>query len=504
MPAQEFNTVLDPDQYFKGLARQEMDFHQAVGELIDNAMSARLPVEYGEGSQPITVELTIEQIDDGQIVVQVADHGIGIRRDDILAKVFNPGGQGTQRGALNEHGFGLKNALALLTGGNTTAFDLYTRAENDGLGEDQFLHVTGPLSTTMRVDDDAIRDAWSVDLHHLGDAKTGTKIRATVSLRYFRTVYRRGTAGLDVLVARLAEHLGVMHRYFLESGSQIKLAYRRSGNEWTHHNIPAIPVPYEGEKREIARTITVNGTPYDFTYTRGTLDYRVKDNEATEERGWPYPLRIYYQGSNARCGIDIVVRDRVIKSGVFEDIWPEIAKTVDFNRFVGEIRVGSEFRTTNNKTGLDPHGENWEQVLGLLGTDEEFRPEKTTRSESEESLREKLVTILEGTFSGATAFKNRGVWGGGIAIDIFLDGGTGNIRLYELKAGAGRVLDLYQLLAGWDGLVKENIEPTIGILVCKEIPPSVQDAANEANQRSDSNGNPYRIEVKRIDEVVPT
>jgi hypothetical protein len=143
-------------------------------------------------------------------------------------------------------------------------------------------------------------------------------------------------------------------------------------------------------------------------------------------------------------------------------------------------------------------------VLGLLGTDEEFRPEKTTRSESEESLREKLVTILEGTFTGGTAFKNRNVWGGGIAIDIFIDGGAGNIRLYELKAGAGRVLDLYQLLAGWDGLVKENIEPTVGILVCKEIPPSVQDAANEANQRNDRQGNPYRIEVKRIDEVVPT
>jgi hypothetical protein len=83
----------------------------------------------------------------------------------------------------------------------------------------------------------------------------------------------------------------------------------------------------------------------------------VKDPEAEQERGWPYPLRIYYQGSNARCGLDIVVRDRVIKSGVFEEIWPEIGKTVDFNKFVGEVKVGEGFRTTNNKIaqGRDPN-----------------------------------------------------------------------------------------------------------------------------------------------------
>jgi Histidine kinase-, DNA gyrase B-, and HSP90-like ATPase len=428
MAIQEFQTILDPEQYFKGLARQEMDFHQALGELVDNALSARHPMPHAEGFVPITIEVTVEHLDGGNVLVQVADHGVGIRRGDILERVFNPGGQGTSHGALNEHGFGLKNALALLTGGNSTDFDLYSRTDEDGLEPDQFLHVAGPLSTTMRVNDDATRDDWSRDLHHLTAAATGTKIRVAVNWRYFRTIYRRGAPGFDVLAARLAEHLGVMHRYFLEVGNQIRLAYRRAGSEWTHHVVPPIHIPYEGEKREVTRDVTVDGQTYTFTYSRGTLDYRVKDPEAQTERGWPYPIRSYYQGSNARCGIDIVVRDRVIKSGVFEEIWPDIGKTVDFNRFVGEIRVGEQFRTTNNKTGLDPHGENWEEVLRLLGSEEEFRPEKTTRSETEESLRDKLVLILEGTFSGATAVKNRSVWGGGVDIDIFLDAGENNVR----------------------------------------------------------------------------
>jgi Histidine kinase-, DNA gyrase B-, and HSP90-like ATPase len=505
MGEETFQTLLDPDRYYKGLARQDLDFHQAIGELIDNAISARKPKQIGQGLEHLLVEITIEDLQNNTYLVQVADHGTGIRKADLLAKVFNPGGQGSQLGALNEHGFGLKNALALLTGGNERTFELFTRAQDDAaaLG-DHFYAVKGPLGTTMVLHDDATSADWGLDLHHLADVVTGTKVRATVDHRYFRTVYRRGLPGFAVLVERLGEHLGVMHRDFLSQGNEIRLAYRRKGEEWTHHSIPAIPVPFEGEKKTIARTLTVGANTYSFEYTRGLLDYNVKGEEAKQEKGWPYPLRIYYQGSNARCGIDIVVRDRVIKSGVFEDVWPDIPKTVDFNRFVGELRVGPEFHTTNNKTGLDPHGENWEELLGKLRAEAEFQPEKTTRSESEKSLREKLVTILKGTFTGALVAELRKVWGGAGEIDIYLDVAADNRRVYELKVTEGRLLDVYQLLMGWDGLVKEGIQPTIGILVCKDYSALISDAVNEANKRTDSAGQNYKIELRKIEELIPT
>jgi hypothetical protein len=499
-----FQTKLDAEHYFQGLARQDLDFQDALGELIDNAFSARKPAEIG-GLQPIMVEVTLEQTaDEGGLIVQVADHGVGMSLEDVTTRVFNPGGQGTRRGALNEHGFGLKNALALLTGGNSTNFDLYTRTADDNLAEEAFLHVTGPLSTEMTVADDAGRKEWAKDLHFVHEAATGTKVRAMVRWKYFRSIYKRGVPGLDFMATRLGEHLGVMHRQFIKQGNTIKLSYRRAGQEWTHQTVPAIDVPYEGEHKTISRTIKVDGTDYAFEYSRGTLDYSVKTPEAEEERGWPYPLRSYYQGSNARCGIDIVVRDRVIKSAVFEEIWPDIGKTVDFNRFVGELRVGADFRTTNNKTGLDPHADNWEQLLGRLGEEGgEFRPEKTTRSESETSLREKLITVLKGTFKDAKVSKDRAVWAGGVAIDIFLDADTGNVRIYELKVTPGRVLDLYQLIAGWDGLIKEGISPTLGVLVCKEYSQALQDAVTAANGRCDSANNKYNIELRRISEVIP-
>ena len=46
MAATKFQTTIDPDQYFKGLARQTLDFQHALGELIDNAMSARKLDQY--------------------------------------------------------------------------------------------------------------------------------------------------------------------------------------------------------------------------------------------------------------------------------------------------------------------------------------------------------------------------------------------------------------------------------------------------------------------------
>jgi len=505
MPQHPFHTELDADQYFKGLARQEMDFQDALGELIDNAFSARLPVEFGDGLQPMAVEVTLEKLDGDTVEIQVADHGVGMTLSDVTTRVFNPGGQGSQRGVLNEHGFGLKNALALLTGGNSSDFDLYTRsAEDESITDDHFLHVTGPLSTDMAVRDDADREEWAANLHHLQNAKTGTKVRVLVRWKYFRSVYRRGDSGLDVLARRLGEHLGVMHRYFLKEGNSINLAYRQKDGEWTHKAVQAIDVPFEGESKTVTRSFTVDdGSKYTFEYSYGMADYSVKENEAKAEKGWPYPLRSYYQGSNARCGVDIVVRDRVIKSGVFEAIWPDIPKTVEFNRFVGELRVGDGFRTTNNKTGLDPHADNWERLLSDLDV-AEFRPEKTTKSDSETSLREKLILILSGTFSHAKVTKDRGVWGGGIDIDIFVEVDDTNIRLYELKVTNGRVLDLYQLLAGWDGLVKEGIKPTVGVLVCKDHSQKLAEAVDAANGRTDSAGNLYQIELRRIDELVPS
>jgi len=499
MTVRAFETKLDANQYYAGLARQQMDFHQALGELIDNSLSARRPPSHGIGFEPTVIEITIEEAGD-LCIVQIADPGVGIGENDLMTRVFNPGGQGENRGTMNEHGFGLKNALALLTGGNRTNFSLITRDRKRS--PDLFFGVQSPLGLNMSLDDAIPVELWQKDLFQLLTVETGTKVRVEVQRRFVNTLYSRArNTSFDTLMTRLGEHLGVMYRQYLGQQNVILLAYKGKDHEWVHKKIQPIPVPYEGDAKTTTKSFEVGGKNYTFIYVRGVLDYTVKDPQAEQEKGWPYPLKIYYQGSNARCGVDISVRERVILSGQFESIWPDISKTVDFNRFVGEIRIGPEFRTTNNKTNLDPHSDNWEELLVVL-QGAEFRPEAATRSHSEESLRTDLVTILKGTFSGAKVRTNRTVWGGGVDIDIEVESEKEH-RIYELKVTPARVLDVYQLLMGWDGLVKEGSNPSIGILVAKEVSQVVRDAVDEANKRKDGKGNSYRIELRSIDELLP-
>ncbi|MDP9380433.1 MAG: ATP-binding protein [Chloroflexota bacterium] len=114
-----FRTRNNSPNFWAGYARQTVDFQAALGELIDNALSATLPKPAGRGRQTAVIELTVQEREDGLIRVQVADAGTGVRWEDLTGEdnIFNLGFVPSERGKMNEHGFGLKNALALMTSG---------------------------------------------------------------------------------------------------------------------------------------------------------------------------------------------------------------------------------------------------------------------------------------------------------------------------------------------------------------------------------------------------
>ena len=62
-----------------------------------------------------------------KIRIKVADEGIGMTVDEITEHIFSLGGKGRSEGPLNEHGFGLKNALCVLTIGNKLPWIIQTR-----------------------------------------------------------------------------------------------------------------------------------------------------------------------------------------------------------------------------------------------------------------------------------------------------------------------------------------------------------------------------------------
>lgn len=488
----QFKTKNSSPTFWAGWARQSIDFHNALGELIDNALSAPLPKVAGEGNQAAVIELVVREEQDGDITVIVADAGTGVSWDALVGEenIFNIGYRPTKPGVMNEHGFGLKNALALMTSGFQKSFFFMTIP----VGSGKLIKVDGPISEFMDADE-VESAAWQEDLSILKSVNSGTKITIGVKREYFRSIYSRPT-NFESLIERLGEHLGVMYSNFIAAGSELYVRYKsKDAPDYSQRKVPAIPAPFlqneEAKKIENEIQVELNGKIHKVRYIRGILDPKVR-REEQPPMGWPYPLKIHFQGSNARCGVSYVVRGRTLRTGVFREIWPAKAGDVSFNNFLGELHLDSEFSTTNNKTDLDPHSDVWPLIVEKLR--ENYEPEQVTKRQSEESLRRKVIQQVANVhkLSGDKFPGHKKVWDGSAEIDVYYTVGA-DVYCMELKIEVAQVADVYQLLMYWDGLVEEGKKPKMGILVAEQLPTSVEKAITYINKCKDGAGNHYHL-----------
>jgi len=493
--------TIDEDRYWDGLGRQEMDFHQVLGELVDNSISASGFDKDGD-LLPFLIEITIQRIG-AKIKIKVADQGTGMSIDDLEKNVLSPGGEGSTKGPLNEHGFGLKNALCMLSLGNRLPFKIQTR-DKEALDKKLYYLVEGPFSSNMFINLDE-ESNWNTNLNH-AKSERGTRVYIETSYDYFNTIYKRGRYFEEPLIIRLIEHLGVMYRGFLKNTSnKMWLRWQDLGDDeenpnissqWKEHRIENIDIPYDikgcGE-REI-EVSCYEGTSI-VIYREGNLDTGKVENAT---KGFPYPLMIYYKGNIPTQGIDISVRGRIVKTKQLTEIWPERQRHSDYNHFVGELILDEKFKTVNNKIALDPHSPFWKVLIEKLNQ-EYYSPEKRTRVRTEREIKNKLKTLLEGAVSGSTVHIDRPVWtGSGVRIDIYHQKPSG-LEIYEVKPDTAEPLDVYQLLMYWDGIVvDENKSPDLGRLVAKEAPDSVINMIDNINNRKDGLENNYKLEFKKI------
>ena len=189
-----------------GLARQDLKFHQSICELVDNAIAAALPGEKAQVQIILAEHPTVPQC----LRVFVADWGFGMDLDG-LRNCLQLGSRPLSDHRLHEHGFGIINALASLSGGSEP-WVLATHASPDSPD----YVVRGPFDTLMSA-------AEAPDLEQIfgqtdfARPSPSTVIMAETSLTDARTA-TKGTRMLNVAVLRrwLLEHLGITYRGFLE------------------------------------------------------------------------------------------------------------------------------------------------------------------------------------------------------------------------------------------------------------------------------------------------
>jgi Histidine kinase-, DNA gyrase B-, and HSP90-like ATPase len=474
LPA-DVNTTPSDEMLYLGFSRQDLKFHQALGELIDNAISASTDLKRFD------IEIHIEKTGE-DISVLVTDNGCGVSFDDLQHKILRIGGKGSHQGKLNEHGFGLKNALCVLTQ-NKLPFYLITR-DQQAREQNLYLKVHGPFSTSppMKIVPGTEAE-WAGDLTRC-TGETGTRVFAKSNMHYFRSLFR-GRASFETLVERLVEHLGVMYRGYLEgTRSEILLRWRDISNgvvPWTDWEIKPIPVPFQKASEEWLE-VQYEGKPYRVHYKWGTLDSgQVEDGS----KGRPYPLKVYYQGSQQTQGIDIRVRGRVILPHQITYLWPDRVPHNDLNLFVGELIIDDPvFSTVNNKVELDPNNPVWEAVSDRL-QDSRYRPSEAVGvSKNEAEIRDLLLQKLKNIVPGSQTQADVPTWEAvGVRIDLVHTMANSDEHIYELKARTPKPIDVYQLIMYWDARVEAGVRPKLGRLVGTENNQRVDRLIDYWNQR---------------------
>jgi hypothetical protein len=471
---------------FRGLAKQNMLFHQCLAELIDNAIAAQKP------NQKFRVDVIFNPVNNENATLYVADNCKGMDLE-LLSKALQLGESATIESRLNEHGFGLKNALATLSSGNG-AWKIWSSKDGN-----KVVSVEGPFQAKMKIKDD---DSFPKDDFLSEDISTLIKVNVKIS--FVQTVQGRGAPSQDLSSLRnwLIEHLGVLYRGFLEQDQQ---TLDSSGVIVVSINndrlqVPPVQVPLGNKSVEYIE-VELGGIVHKLEYYHGTLDEVKRDKLVRGNKS-----KYYYQGNQPSQGIDIRLGKRVIATRQFDTVWKtekgdrQLDRHNNYNDFLGELVIPELPRgiltTTNNKSDFNLEDSDWVKIFQKLN---EFRPVKNIRERSEADLKKKWLDMLKATNPDETISDEKHIWPTGTRIDVFRKTPDDRVIVYELKVGSGAPIHLYQLKMYWDGLVLSGELPKEAILLVEDFTTTLEEMANLMNKLTPPNGSKsYNFKIERL------
>lgn len=455
---------------FLGLAKQNMTCYQCLMELVDNAIAAFL-------GHKAFVQIILMPFDSAHIVIYICDWGCGM---DLrgLENALQLGSLPISNCRLNEHGFGLNNALSSLTEG-VGLWEIQT--QKPGM---PVYKCKGPFAPQMEVTEP---DAFDLPPNILTEPGTpSTVIKAVVPLSYAQTLQSCGARCTDLATLRtwLVEHLGVAYRGYLtpdpttlEVSAKITVTVGDS-----HQLVPPVVVPYGTEKTERFQ-VELGGKIVPVEYHYGLLDADKRDHLVGGCKA-----KYYYCGNQITQGIDIRLGRRVISTAMLDEIWHSengtpLKRHNNYNEFVGELILPELPRgvlsTLNNKTGINPADPDWSKLFARL---EAFPPPKAMRALSEKALQKRWMEILHAANPADRISDEVCVWPAGARIDVLREcSDSGRLILYELKLGKAEPLHIYQLRMYWDGLVQAGHQPSEGILLVQEYSANIKAMLDAVN-----------------------
>ena len=475
----------DTGAMWEGLGGNFGNFTEILNEFIDNAISNLLNVENPIKNILVSVEQSVDCSTEYRITIE--DTGSGIQN---LESAFTIGNKSGQESPLNEHGYGMKHALAAANKANDS-WKIYSKKQEDSF----YSLVAAPYSLkNQQVKRISKNLPGQICNTH------GTIISFNISFEWLKTI-TKGLRGnytkLSKFMNILQEDLGYTYGpFFSESGITLTLRYKDNESNRTQ------TLNVEEVKPSEVRTLNPGSgtTTYDLSRGPISIDYRflqIKKSEKYEK---------HYLANMSTSGVEIRINGRLLADNIFSDIWG-IDRHNSYNYLLIKINLKSTDlkrlpKTTTNKTSLKQDDPCLDKLYSWIRSkmptpkkevslaDDEIdlfsELEKQKKSSYKTIDPSALITTEQNTFY---------TLGEKIRIDLY-QSVLNKIVIYEGKKEETHPKDVYQLLMYWDGLVYDGVPVAEGILIAAKHPNSVRKIVALKNNSKDDNGNMYKITLE--------
>lgn len=456
---------------WKTIGSSLSDVAEAICEFIDNAVS-NFRGNLGFTADP-RVQVSVAKLGD-LIEVIVEDNGTGIKD---LDNAFTLAGTDGQESPLNEHGFGMKHALAFMDE-NNCEWEVLTRTEADRAANRCAVIVPPYDFDGMKA---VFEEGWPGEL-----GETGTQIRFTCPLEVFETLDpgQKSKRSFEQLIEILEERLCYTYAEILRKKElRLNLCWERSGVEYSKVLVPLLPQWEDGTLVELPdQVVDLGGGPVTISCRYGSIR---PDHDAY----------LHYAGNMESSGAEIRINGRAIERGLMKTIWGR-ARHNAYNTFLTQINLRSEdpgalpaTRTAKNgfRTEMRKALTLFKWVRANVPLPARISKEHLLRSQLAERKRgEPGVTYVE---EEKRVFATEEV---NIPADLFVSRGE-KVTLYECKVKNTSCLNAYQLRMYWDGCVRDGIQVEEGVLIAQNHPAEVVRLIRFLNRLTGADGRPYKL-----------
>lgn len=450
---------------------------QVLCEFIDNSVS-----NFQKSSSPVkTVTITIEELGEDKVRVLVEDTGFGIAK---LENALRIGDRTLRETPLNEHGFGLKHALATSNPENDS-WKIYTRTRTD-FQNNKYKVVCAPYDFDMPCEVVNENDTSWPGIHN----NSGTIVEFESTKVFFNTIQRgiSGLASFERCLDYLKEDLGYVYAGMIEKG-KLNINLKSVGYNTTVEAVQPKWLGYYNPKPGKIK-IDLGGGSLNINYQFGEMG----ESEHVK----------HYKRNMSTSGVEIRVNGRLLMSNIFKQIW-EMENHPSYNHFLVIINLETNNpstlpKTRTSKNGIRDGDEKLEALYSWIRKTHPTPHKELSDAVSEKELVNELKDLKEKQIRNKskcieTEFKVFRKIGSPVPMDLYAFDGQ-DLVLYEAKKDTADVQNLYQLLMYWDGAIADGLPPTEGILIAKDFSSGVDTVLKILNSRKDNNGNQYNFSTK--------